>query len=316
MKKPFGIALRTLAVAAVAGLLYFFVRGIDGHALLTAFRTAAPLPILLAAAVNFATVWWKANYWQAMLSPIERIPLPRLFRYTLASVAGSVVAPGKAGEALRLWLLKRNHALPVSVSAGVIAVEKLWDVIALLILVAPLAWLWMPTWLAQSLLLLAAVAVLGCAALWVIASHPRTQGWALLAGLRLVRQPRVLLRSFLCVLASWVCDLTVIWLVIAALRIDVPPAAGMLILLVVNLAVAIPATPAGAGTFELGALAAFELLGLPRDQGLAFALLYHAVQVLPMLAAGAITGRRLMAEPAPDLGVTEAASGLPAEGTS
>ena len=272
MKKPFGIALRALVVASVAGLLYFFVRGIDGHALLTAFRTAAPLPILLAAAVNFATVWWKANYWQAMLSPIERIPLSRLFRYTLASVAGSVVAP--------------------------------------------LAWLWMPTWLAQSLLLLAAVAVLGCAALWVTASHPRTQGWALLAGLRLLRQPRVLLRSFLCVLASWVCDLTAIWLVIAALRIDAPPAAGMLILLVVNLAVAIPATPAGAGTFELGALAAFELLGLPRDRGLAFALLYHAVQVLPMLAAGAITGRRLMAEPAPNLGVTEAASGLPAEGTS
>ena len=52
----------------------------------------------------------------------------------------------------------------------------------------------------------------------------------------------------------------------------------------------------GAGTLELGALAAFDLLGLRRDEGLAFGLLYHGVQVVPVLVAGIIDGRRLMAE--------------------
>jgi uncharacterized membrane protein YbhN (UPF0104 family) len=312
LRRPLLLALRVAGIAAVAVLLFLFLRGIDRHALAAAFRAASPPLIVLAAAVNFGTVWWKANYWQAMLSPIERIPLSRIFRYTLASVAGSVVAPGKAGEAVRIWLLKRNHGVAVSVSAGVVAMEKLGDVVALLIVVAPLAWLWMPVWLARSLLVMVAAALAGCAALWFASSHPRVQGWAIFAGLRLVRQPRVLLRGFTCILVSWLSDLAAVWLIVAALRIEAPPAAGMLILLVVNLAIAIPAMPAGAGTLELGALAAFQLLGLPRDQGLAFGLLYHAAQVLPILTAGIITGRRLMAEPAPS---SEAAA-LPAQGAS
>jgi uncharacterized membrane protein YbhN (UPF0104 family) len=318
LKRGLAIALRVLALALVVALLVFFVRGIDAHALFVAFRSASPPLIALAALVNFATVWWKANYWQAMLSPLARIPLPRLFRYTLASVAGSVVAPGKAGEAVRIWLLKRNHGVPMRVSAGVIAVEKLGDVLALLILVAPLAWFWMPVWLARSLLLLTAVALAGCAALWFAATHSLVQDWTLFAGLRLVRQPRVLVRGFACVLASWLSDLAAVWLVIAALGIDAPPAAGMFIMLAINLAVAIPATPAGAGTLELGAMAAFELLGLPRDQGLAFGLLYHTAQVLPILAAGLLTGRRLMAEPAPASMpvIAEDKAALPAEGSS
>jgi uncharacterized membrane protein YbhN (UPF0104 family) len=317
LKRPLAIGLRVFGLAAVAALLFFFLRGVDTHALLAAFRAASPLLLVLAAMMNFATVWWKAGYWQAMLAPLAAIPLSRLFRYTLASVAGSVVAPGKAGEAVRIWLLKRNHGVPMRVSAGVIAVEKLGDVLALLIMVAPLAWLWMPVWLARALLLLSAVALAGCAALWFAATHSLVQDWTLFAGLRLVRQPRVLVRGFACVLASWIADLAAIWLVIAALGIDAPPAAGMLILLFVNLAVAIPVTPAGAGTLELGALAAFELLGMPRDQGLAFGLLYHAVQVLPMLAAGILTGRRLMAEPEPaSVPGAEAKAAPPAEGTS
>jgi uncharacterized protein (TIRG00374 family) len=344
LKRRLAIGLRVFGFALVVALLVFFIRGIDTHALFAAFRAASPLLIALAALVNVGTVWWKANYWQAMLSPLVRIPLPRLFRYTLASVAGSVVAPGKAGEAVRIWLLKRNHGLPMRLSAGVVAVEKLADVLALLIMVTPLSlvfmpvWLarsllllgglallimvtplslvFMPVWLARSLLLLGGLALLGCAALWFAATHSLVQDWTLFAGLRLVRQPRVLVRGFACVLASWLSDLAAIWLVIAALGIEAPPAAGMLILLFVNLAVAIPATPAGAGTLELGAMAAFELLGLPRDQGLAFGLLYHGAQVLPILAAGLLAGRRLMAEPAPDPvpALIEAKAPIPAGG--
>jgi len=316
LKRRLAIGFRVFGFALVVALLVFFIRGIDTRALFAAFRAASPLLIALAALVNVGTVWWKANYWQAMLSPLVRIPLPRLFRYTLASVAGSVVAPGKAGEAVRIWLLKRNHGLPMRLSAGVDAVEKLADVLALLIMVTPLSLVFMPVWLARSLLLLGGLALLGCAALWFAATHSLVQDWTLFAGLRLVRQPRVLVRGFACVLASWLSDLAAIWLVIAALGIEAPPAAGMLILLFVNLAVAIPATPAGAGTLELGAMAAFELLGLPRDQGLAFGLLYHGAQVLPILAAGLLAGRRLMAEPAPDPvpALIEAKAPIPAGG--
>ena len=291
------IAARVAAFGAVAAVLFLFLRGLDFASLAAALRGAAPAPIALAVALNFVNVWCKANYWQAMLRPVKRVPLGLLFRYSIASAAGSVLAPARAGEALRIWLLKQRHGLPLPLSGTVFALEKLADLAALLVLLAPLPWLWPeePPALALLLRVLVLVAVAAGAALWL--AGRRLPFWRRFTGSELLRHPRGLLRAFAFVVASWLADLTVVWLVIAALGIDAPPSAGLLILLTVNLAIAIPAAPASVGTLELGALAAFDLLGLPRGAGLAFALLYHGLQVLPILLVGLIDGRRLLAMP-------------------
>jgi uncharacterized membrane protein YbhN (UPF0104 family) len=297
-RKRLWIALRIVAVVGVIALLYVFVRGIDFAALKGAIVRAAAVPLALAAILNFANMWFKANYWQVMLSSVAQVPVTKLFRYTLASLAGSALAPGRAGEALRIWLLKDRHGVGIRISAAAMALEKVADLLALLTLVAPLPWLWpeIPPWVSRSINLLLAAGVAGAVALWVMSKVPRLHEMALFQGLRLLHHPQKVARAYLCVFAAWLTDLAVVWLVILALDIDAPPAAGVLILLAVNLAIAIPAAPGGAGTLELGALAAFDLLGLPRSEGLAFGLLYHGVQVLPILTAGIIDGRRLMAE--------------------
>ncbi len=294
------LAARVAAVGAVAAGLFLFLRGLDFASLAAALGGAALAPIALAVALNFVNVWCKANYWQAMLRPVKRVPVGLLFRYSIASAAGSVLAPARAGEALRIWLLKRRHGLPIGLSGSVFAMEKLADLAALLVLLAPLPWLWPegPPSVVLLVRVLVAVAVAAGVALWLASRYPPLSRF--FAGFELLRHPRSLARAFAFVVASWLADLTVVWLVIAALGIDAPPSAGLVILLTVNLAIAIPAAPASVGTLELGALAAFDLLGLPRGPGLAFALLYHGLQVLPILLVGLIDGRRLLAMPPHD----------------
>jgi uncharacterized membrane protein YbhN (UPF0104 family) len=63
--------------------------------------------------------------------------------------------------------------------------------------------------------------------------------------------------------------------------------------------------PAGAGTFESGALLVLMLSGVPKEAGLAFALLYHLVQVVPVTLIGMVVvskaGFRLDRLPIPRL---------------
>jgi hypothetical protein len=56
----------------------------------------------------------------------------------------------------------------------------------------------------------------------------------------------------------------------------------------------VPSTPAQVGALEVGALAALDLLHVGHEQALAFALLYHTLQVIPLIAVGLIFELRLV----------------------
>src|SRR5262249_16812025 len=90
------VVLRVIAIAAVAVGLYFFVRDLDGHALLAALRDASLAPIALAAAICFGNMFMKSAAWRVLLGPAHPVPVVRLYRYTLAAFAGSLLVPARA----------------------------------------------------------------------------------------------------------------------------------------------------------------------------------------------------------------------------
>ena len=58
-------------------------------------------------------------------------------------------------------------------------------------------------------------------------------------------------------------------------------------LLAVNLALAVPFQPPGNfGTIEVGATLALVALGVAKEQALAFGIVYHLLQVVPVGALG------------------------------
>lgn len=113
-----------------------------------------------------------------------------------------------------------------------------------------------------------------------------------------MRHPRHMGRALAAMICSWLTDWVEVTLVLYAVGVPVPLAAGLLILLTINMAIAVPGMPGHLGTMELGALVALELLHVPREQGLSFALLYHGVQVIPLLVLSLVGNRWLLARPA------------------
>jgi uncharacterized membrane protein YbhN (UPF0104 family) len=301
MNRRLTIALRVLAITAIAAGLWWFVRAMDFSALGRALRSARLWPLVVAATLNFVCLWGKAVCWRLMLAPRHRVSVVRLFRYTIATFAASAIAPARAGEVLRVWTLKRRDGVPAADTAAVAVAEKLLDGISMLILVAPVPWLLpgLPRWVVGAIALCAAIAITLFIGLFIAvgrvdASSSRTLVRRFLAGMHVLRSPKRLLVSLGVLILVWAADLGEVMAVLYAVDIHLPIAAGLLILFTLNLTIMVPSTPAQVGALEVGALAALDLLHVGHEAALAFALLYHALQVIPLIAAGLIFELRLV----------------------
>jgi hypothetical protein len=101
-----------------------------------------------------------------------------------------------------------------------------------------------------------------------------------------MRRGRSLVAALGWSLVSHAVDAAAIAICLVALGLHLPPASPLLVLLAVTLVLALPSAPAGIGSLELGAVAALRLLGVDEARALAFALVYHAMQVVPVTLLG------------------------------
>ena len=127
----------------------------------------------------------------------------------------------------------------------------------------------------------------------LVATRAGTPHWfvAFQAGLRVVRRPSLLAWALLPAIVSWLVDLGCIVVVMRAVGLAVPVASGLLVLLAVNLAITVPVMPANLGTFELGVLGMLKPFGVSSELCLAFGLLYHMAQVLPVVGIALLDTR-------------------------
>jgi uncharacterized membrane protein YbhN (UPF0104 family) len=295
----------TLVALALVGVL--FVRRLDVAQLAAALRSASLPLVALAAALNLAQIGLRALFLRALLAPVRVIAPARLYRYNLALFAANNLLPARAGELVRIELLRAREDVPRSTSLAVAVVEKLFDAIALLLLALPLRLLLpgLHRSFSVTMTLLGAGGVLALAATILIATFGSgTSGWRgqIARGVAVVRRPRLFASALGWSLLSHVVDAAGIALCLAAFHIEVPAAAALLVLLGVTLVLALPSAPAGIGSVEVGAVAALRLLGVADARALAFALVYHAMQTVPVTLLGILPLRR--ARLRPDIGAT------------
>jgi len=127
----------------------------------------------------------------------------------------------------------------------------------------------------------------------LLATRARPPRWlaSFSAGLQIVRRPALLAKALLVELGSWLLDFACVLAVMRSVGVSAPAASGLLVLLAVNLAMAIPVVPGNLGTFELGAVASLQPFGVPPELGLAVGLLYHMAQVLPVATLALLDSR-------------------------
>ncbi|MBI5482560.1 MAG: flippase-like domain-containing protein [Deltaproteobacteria bacterium] len=295
------LALRVVVAAAALLALGFFVRNLDWRALVRALGQTSVAAVALAIVINFIHIGLRAWRFRVMLAPAAHVPFWRLFHYVVTMYASSTLLPARMGEVVRIWLLKQREGVPRTTTAGVAVVEKVFDGLAMCIAVAPVPFLvhGLPKGVSTSIVTLVTVVVSAVVVGWVIAWSARratavdSTGWRaalrkFALGVDVLVRPGSLAAALGISLLAWSLQIGIVLLLLHSMNLALPPQAALLILLTLNLAVTVPSTPAQVGAFEVGALVALDLLGVPRAQGLAFALVYHAIQAVPLALIGLV----------------------------
>jgi uncharacterized membrane protein YbhN (UPF0104 family) len=120
----------------VAVLLWWFLRGVSFDELAAEIRRAR-LPYVFGAVVmSLVGFLFRILRWRYLLAPLKWTRLPSLAAAVFAGWAVSALLPGRVGELARAVVLREKEGVRASAAAGTIVVERLLDLLAVLILLA------------------------------------------------------------------------------------------------------------------------------------------------------------------------------------
>ena len=238
----------------------------------------APELVALAFGLTALTYFIRAERWQYLLEPLGHTRFWVAFRTTVIGFAASFVLPARAGEVLRPYLLARQENLPATAAFATIIVERVLDLVAVLLLLAlffvALAGneataaprLYQAVWLGAVILAPIGLGIL--VAMFVMAGHPERLHALVLRiervvpkrlaqaiasfsgtfarGLVVVRRPSRLVLATAWSLVLWVVIAAQIWVAGQAFSIVFPFSGSFLVTAMVVVGVALP-TPGGVG---------------------------------------------------------------------
>jgi uncharacterized protein (TIRG00374 family) len=300
-------------VAALTLLLvWLFLRNVAFDELWLALARAHPAYIAAAVLVTLQTYLIRARRWQSLLAPIGPSHFRTAFRTTVIGFAVSFLVP-RAGEVVRPYLLARREALPASATFATIIVERLLDLVTVLLLFAaslPLLDVEVGPDVEASGIVAAVSALAGLIVLFVSAGHPERLGvWAsrlgrwlpgrlgnalagfvrtFAEGLAVMRQPGRLAVAVAWSVPLWLSLALGIWLTSLAFDLTFSYPGTFLVMMFLVVGVAVP-TPGSVGAFHLAYLwAVTRFFGLDPDTVAAAGLVLHAVSFLPVTFVGLV----------------------------
>jgi len=284
-------ALRICAgIAISAAFLYLVFRRISWHEFAQhASEIALPL-FLLACCVHPLRFVLTAARWGVFLKPAKSISLGRLFPIVAISFAANNVLPLRAGEAVRVLMLRQKEDVGLSVSVSTVFVERLADLATLLIVFfvigtrIPIAPSLRPA--ARSPAVSCGIgAVLVC----LLLALRHRLGAAL--SRYLARRPSRLGQRIEQIVQRIIQGMSA-----------VGSATSMLKVAALSLAVLVPSSPGYVGVFEWAVTTVAASFAIERSSAVAFAVAAHLALLLPITLLGwfcalrmSMLGRRLPA---------------------
>jgi hypothetical protein len=300
-----------LAVGLLAGLLWRVNLGAVRDELEGATLWWLPL----AFAFNLASDWFRAIRWQQFFAPMRRLGVPFLFTVAVLGVATNLALPLRAGEVVRVQVLRRRTGLSAASIVATLLSEKLMDIVAFssfivlgIVLYEEAHFLW-PLAVAYGVVLVSGVIGARWLAAWAeqgtadaagpptdsapgrvarVVVWTRREAISLGGGLQTFRRPRAMFHVVWASHAAWLCEAVMFYACGRALGFDLSPAVYLLVVVAATIAVSVPVTQAGLGVFELAIAGLLVAFGVDEAQAAAFALFSHVMLALPYFATGPI----------------------------
>ncbi|MFQ5924177.1 MAG: lysylphosphatidylglycerol synthase transmembrane domain-containing protein [Anaerolineales bacterium] len=307
-----------LAVAQTllgVGLLAAWLWIIDLEAVAKTLQQARWGYVLFAAVLGMASSIVRAVRWRLVLKPIAPVPRLDVWLIGLASSLINFVIPIRSGEIARSFFLKQRDSVPISASLPTVAVDRSFDMLAMLTIgaVGILAGLRIQASLtvvfvlAGGLFLGFAIFVtlaifwqkrLLRAAEWAvprfIGENLRTRMLGILSGIligftAIGRQPRSLVPLITISFAAALLDAGLFFLLFLSVGNPVPPLVALTGYALFAITFLVPGGPGYIGSMEaFGSLVFGGALGVPQAAAASVILIFHALTALILGIFGGI----------------------------
>ena len=304
-----------LGLGVMALSVWLLNRELDWDQVRVALRQVNYAWVGLGVAAIVGTFFARSWRWQALLWRGDLALWPTMTALLVGEMVSMALPVMRSGDVTRAVWISPQPGTNASEALGSVALEKVWDLLALLIcglvvvgVTSPLAgsatadWVTRSTWSAAVMLLVGSLALwvgLRWKAVWfrgagrILAYFPA--GWdrallpklhSLAHGLTSIQNPQASARVLGWTLVKWGLGAVANWAVMVAFGVTSMPAA---ILLLAGLMVggAIVPTPGRLGIFEAICVLCLTLFAVPYDTALAIGLVLHVVVMGPPLVVGA-----------------------------
>jgi glycosyltransferase 2 family protein len=325
---------RIRPLAVVAGLAvslvfsYLAVRDVDFEVFADALSESSYWWIAPALGALGASVAIRVVRWRYLFPPETRPPARPALRALLIGELFNTVVPVRGGELVRVVVIHRESRTSRPEALGTVLVERLLDVIVLLLLLlAVLPFVPEVTWLRVAATTLAVAVLVLLATILVLNRYDarplgfllRPLSWlpgfsaarasvaaeSLLRGLRGVRDVRAGVVAVALTAASWLSVALSFWLAIRGLHLELGYDAAVLVVVATTFSLVIPALPTSVGVFEAATLVSLRPFGIDDSVALSCAVVLHVLSFLPFIVAGLVALRTSSAGrlrvPSPDL---------------
>ena len=260
----------------------------------------------------------RVERWRRLLQPVGPVSLASAGRATVIGFAANALLPGRVGEFLRPYVLARRERLSGSSAFATIVLERLLDLLAIVLTVAVFIVLADPPSTAPRVLgalrigalVAGTFAIVSLVLVVLLVRSParadRVAQWCayvvpggllravtpfaqrFLQGLGVVRRPGPLVIAMLLSVALWASVSVSMWMTSLAFGIDLSFGGSVILMGMVAIGVSVP-TPAGVGgyhaAYQLGATA---LYGAGVDEAVGAALVMHVIAFGPVTLLGLV----------------------------
>ena len=295
---------------SVLGLYYAFNK-VDVSQLWFYLKTANIFYIVLSILLIIFSVAIRAERWQLLLEPFQKISFRPLFSSTMIGYFGNAVMPFRFGELLRAYSISTTRKIDVSAAFGTILLERLLDMLGLVFTMFIFSWFYPFEHGGKNAMIIVGVTSISLFyfILWLgikqsgfflnlkklsflkatLIQRLLTILNKIVDGITSIKDTKHIGQIIIHTIFIWVVYFFATYSVILATNISINWVGVGVILVSTSLALAIPAAPGGIGTYHAAAIYILtSYFFIDRVESQAFAVILHAVGFLPLMLIGFI----------------------------
>jgi uncharacterized protein (TIRG00374 family) len=271
------------------------------------------VPIVALVLTVLASLVTRAARWQVYFLPKRRVPFNPLLGTLAISYMASTFLPLRAGELVRAVFLGQRERIPIPVVIGTILLEKLFDflaigvILALLVALTPVPPAAQVAAVSITSVILVGFAFVVALAIWREPTllfvgmveklmpfgvgprlHLQDAARQFAEGTDSLQVPRLWVGLLGWTAVTWICSIGSTWAGTLALGIQPGLAAILFVVVLTSTGQAVPSSPGYVGVYHAAAVLALTAFGVDPATALGIALITHAFSYGTLVIAGMV----------------------------